>query len=91
MDNITGSQTNPLDNPNLCIIAQGMREKGNEPPVETARKILEALRQDNAGNNISSAVRITGAMRHNNINPRRPALLKFAVENLEQKKEHTVK
>ena len=84
---VGGAVSNPLDNPDVCIIASHVPEKLNQSPMEAAEQVIAALGQNGAGQDFSSCVTVVRAIRLNNRNPRNPALLKFAVQNLEQKKD----
>ena len=81
LKNELGVQENkPLENIEVCVIASNVPSTPNEVPVEKAKEIVDAI-------GLSSAqVTVTDAKRLNNYNSNRPALLKIAVGNLEQKK-----
>lgn len=82
LDTNTGKvNSSPLENPDVCVIASNVKEFANEVPLNTANKLIMEM-----GLDISSNVQVVCATRLNNHNPSKPALLKLAVSNLDQKK-----
>ena len=84
---VGGSVPNPLENPDVCIIASYVPERVHESPMESAEQVIAAVGSNSTWVNFSVSTNIIRAVRLNNRNPQNPALLKFAVQNLDQKVE----
>ena len=76
----------PLDNIDLCIIAQNVYMAPNEDPLYTANAILNAMGTGDNGGYVCENVNILSAKRLPNNSPKSPALLKFALSSLQEKK-----
>ena len=78
--------SDPLENIDVTLIASGVPEYPREIPIETARHLIDAMGTDKNCVPISPRVKVVKAIRLTNRYVNKPALLKFSVQSLEEKK-----